>query len=206
MLFCYAQHTLAVNRNTNTGSTIVNAILPLHNTHSRTTSVGHQGDAVTLWPMPIWTWLLLALCLLGNAALAQEASATDQTEQAFAKLANDYWAFRLQENPLLASRMGQNEHNDKLPGVAPKDHARRLQQEQAFLRRLRAIDEEALTAPSRLNLQILEFILRHDVELAQYRGWRMPILSDSGFHSNINFMARGMRFTEIGRASCRERV
>jgi len=147
--------------------------------------------------MPLWPVLLLALCLPGNVALAQEASATDQAEQAFATLADEYWAFRLHENPLLASRMGQKEHNNKLPGVAPNDHARRLQQKQAFLRRLRAIDEEALTAPSRLNLKILEFILRHDVALAQYRGWRMPILSDSGFHSNINFMARSMRFTEL---------
>jgi len=185
----------------------VTAILPQHTSHSTAPGAGHNDGPLSprpalLWPIPLWPialWpvLLLALCVLGNAAPAQESSAAEQAEQAFTTLADEYWAFRLQENPLLASRMGQKEHNDKLPGVAPKDHARRLQQEQVFLRRLRAIDEEALTAPSRLNLQILEFILRHDVTLAQYQGWRMPILSDSGFHSNINFMARGIRFTKL---------
>jgi len=139
--------------------------------------------------------LLLACGLFGNLALAAESTAANEAEQAFASLAEDYWAFQLLENPLLASRMGNKEHNDKLPGVAPADHARRQQQEQQFLQRLRDVDQSGLSAQSRINLQILEFILRHDVALAKYQGWRMPILSDSGFHTNINFMARGMRFT-----------
>lgn len=128
-----------------------------------------------------------------RAATADAASA----EQVFASLVEDYWAFQLQENPLLASRQGHTERNRELPGVAPQDHLRRQQQEQTFLQRLRALDRQRLGAESLLNLQILEFILRHDVELAKYRDWRMPLLSDSGFHTDINFLPRSVRFRSL---------
>jgi uncharacterized protein (DUF885 family) len=146
--------------------------------------------------------MLLAAFMLASTAwlpavAQQEDSAENEAEQAFATLADEYWAFKLQENPLLASRMGQKENNDKLPGAAPEDHARRTRQEQQFLNRLRNIDQSGLSAQDQINLQILEFILRHDVALAQYQDWRVPILSDSGFHTNINFMARSMRFSNL---------
>ncbi len=139
--------------------------------------------------------LVLATVWLPVPAQSPPDTPDSSTEQAFARLADEYWTFELQENPLLASRMGHKEFNDRLPAVAPEDFARRARQRQQFLTRLRALDLAALSAPSQLNMQVLEFILRHDVALAKYRPWRMPILSDSGFHSDINAIARTQRFT-----------
>jgi len=151
-----------------------------------------SGASAVMLPL-----LLAAFMFASTAWLPAVAKEENDAEQTFAALADEYWNYRLQENPLLASRMGQKENNDKLPGVAPEDHARRTRQEQQFLSRLRKIDQSGLSAQDQINLQILEFILRHDVALAQYQDWRVPILSDSGFHTNINFMARSVRFVSL---------
>ncbi|MEM7280372.1 MAG: DUF885 family protein, partial [Pseudomonadota bacterium] len=109
-------------------------------------------------------------------------------------LIEEYWQNQLQESPFSATHNGMTDYNRQVPTVAPKDHARRTQQAAEFLRQLRNIDLNELQDGERINGELLEFILRHDVALAEFEGWRIPILADSGFHLSMNYVVGATPF------------
>ena len=123
------------------------------------------------------------LCLFG-AASAEPPSA----------IFEDYWKTALEEDPFAATSAGVSDYDDRVPGVAPADQARRLDQAKAFLARLGALDASAMTAEDRLNADLLRFILKHDVALAEYEPWRIPFLSDSGFHNAMGYVVAATTF------------
>ena len=112
------------------------------------------------------------------------AFATEELDQIFA----DYWTNELTENPLSATYSGVEGYNDKMTSAAPADQARRLEEAKAFLARLDGADLSAASADDKLNASLLRFILAHSVELGAYDGWRIPFLSDSGFHNEFSFV------------------
>ncbi|MFZ5618455.1 MAG: DUF885 domain-containing protein [Pseudomonadota bacterium] len=74
-----------------------------------------------------------------------------------------------------------------VPSVAPGDQARRLDEAKAFLARLDAADLTEASEADQLNASLFRFVLTHSIRLAPFRGWRMPFLSDSGFHNDLGF-------------------
>lgn len=114
--------------------------------------------------------------------------------QALHALFADEWAFRLQENPLFATSAGEHRYDDRLPAVAPQDHARRAQASREFRARLHAIDRDALPEAEKVNYDVFDFMLRHRVEGAAFRDWRIPLNSDSGFYMTLNWAARSHPF------------
>lgn len=126
---------------------------------------------------------IFAAAALAASLLLTPAYATDELDQLFA----DYWANELEENPLAATYAGVEDHNDELPSVAPADQARRLDETKAFLARLDAADMSAANDEDRLNASLLRFILQHAITLGAFDGWRIPFLSDSGFHNEFGF-------------------
>ncbi len=71
---------------------------------------------------------------------------------------------------------------------------RRLDQAKAFLVRIEAVDLSQADDADRLNASLLKFILQHDIALAAFRGWRIPFLSDSGFHQDMGFVVDATPF------------
>ncbi len=124
--------------------------------------------------------LLLAFAITGDV-MAQSG--------AFNQLLDDYWQNELRESPVSATYAGVEDYNDKLPLVAPADHQRRADQAQEFMRRLQAIDITGLEQNEQVSYQILQFVLKHDVALSAFNRYRIPILSDTGFHTNFNGVA-----------------
>jgi len=123
---------------------------------------------------------LLALLLFATSAAAAPADDLNQ-------LIEEYWTNALEENPFFATGVGVNHYNDRVPSVAPEDHARRAEEAAAFLARLEAIDKDALQDDDRLNADLLGFVLNHDVSLSAFHRWRIPFLADTGFHTNFNY-------------------
>jgi uncharacterized protein (DUF885 family) len=107
---------------------------------------------------------------------------------------DDYWMTALEEDPFFATGAGIDDYNDRVPAVAPADQARRLEQAKGFLARLDALDAGAMTADDKLNADLLRFILKHDVALAAYNSWRIPFLSDSGFHNGMGYVVSATAF------------
>jgi uncharacterized protein (DUF885 family) len=105
-------------------------------------------------------------------------------------LYDDYWDFELRHDPFIATTSGDYRFNDSVPDVSPRAQQARLQQLREF--------EARLHAPARtgnpLNADILGFILKHDIALGEFEPWRVPFLSDSGFHMNIGYVVSATRF------------
>ncbi|MEO1252116.1 MAG: DUF885 domain-containing protein [Pseudomonadota bacterium] len=124
------------------------------------------------------------LLATSHAALADDLDA----------IINDYWANELAEDPFRATTADVDDYNDRVPDVAPADHARRAGGARAFLDRLSSLDRGSLSEDGRINADLLSFILKHDVALAEYRAWRMPFLADTGFHTNFQYTLNSTPF------------
>ena len=103
-------------------------------------------------------------------------------------LFEDEWRSRLVRDPLFASYQGVTDYNDLLPDVSPAAQQRYLQEDRNFLARLAEIDRETLSAADRTNHELFEFVVGHRATLAEYRAYRIPILSDDGFHMGVQRM------------------
>ncbi len=138
--------------------------------------------------------MLIIAGVLGLIGVVPErvAAHNDTTTQssAFNQLLDDYWQNELVEYPVAATYAGVDDFNDRLSSIAPADHQRRAEQTRAFQQRLQAIDDEQLSQAERVSYQVLDFVLKHDVILSQFNAYRIPILSDSGFHTSFNGAAK----------------
>ncbi len=130
------------------------------------------------------------LILMMFAPAASHADASTDLDQLFA----DYWAFEMRENPFAATSSGVYEHNDKVPQVAPEDYKRRMSRRRNFLKQLNAIDTGTVSPDERLSADLLRFILKHDVALTAFKPWRIPVLADGGFHSDIGYIVGATPF------------
>lgn len=119
-----------------------------------------------------------------TAALSAEVDEAASPAAALERLIEEYWAFELDEFPFRAEDHGVRPSRP-LRAVAPADYARRAAAYEGFLDRVRKLDRTSLSADARVNADILQFILKHDVALSAFRSWRAPFLSDTGFHSNV---------------------
>jgi uncharacterized protein (DUF885 family) len=95
------------------------------------------------------------------------------------------WAFRLREDPLLATGVGVHEYDHLLPAVSLADEARRAEATGAFLREAATIDAARLDAQDRVSLEMFVRQLedrRAAVELGEHF---FPFNADSGFHTEF---------------------
>ncbi len=134
--------------------------------------------------------LALACAPVENVSPAAEGEATavDGSTAALHELFADEWRARLARDPLFASYQGVADYNDRLPDVSPAAQRRHLEEDRRFLARLAEIDAESLSATERTNYELFEFIVGSRARLAEFRPYRIPILSDDGFHIGVQRM------------------
>ena len=142
--------------------------------------------------------LVLAACTpssspdsVGSVEPDSRTLAEEQLHELFA----DEWTKRLRQNPLFASRMGVADYNDQLPDMSPEAQKRNLDNDLGYLDRLEHIDRSQLSEDDQENADLFEFVLGHRATLAKYRQYRIPILSDSGFHISVQRMYESMTFS-----------
>lgn len=133
---------------------------------------------------------LVAIALAVYVVKGRGEDPADTLQQLFA----DEWSARLAADPLFASYADVHDYDDRLPDPRPAAHEARLAQDQAFLDRLLKIKRRKLSPGDQLNYDLFRFVVENRVEGAKYRGWRVPLLSDSGFHTRILRMHEAMRF------------
>jgi len=102
-----------------------------------------------------------------------------------AALFREAWEFRLREDPLLATSVGDHRFDDRLPSMAREDLERRDRYWRAALDRLRAIDPGVLSPADRINRGMFERELRDAIAEHEFGAWRMPWNADSGFHTAL---------------------
>ncbi len=130
----------------------------------------------------------LPVLLLG-CALSLQAAGDDPRKRLDALLA-EAWEFRLVEDPLLATAVGDHRFDDRLPSMTNADLDRRAARSRQLLDRLLEIDASGLAPTDRISARMLERELRDDLEAHRFGDWRLPLTSDSGFHTGIALMPR----------------
>jgi len=121
---------------------------------------------------------------------AEENDATRRLHQLF----QDERAYHYSENPGTGPRGKPRPVAKTMRSVAPSDQSRRLKTVQAFLARLQAVDPAALDADDQVNYAMMRYRLESDLLFFKHRTWRLPLFSDSGFHTSPARMWRGINF------------
>src|SRR5262245_63945084 len=101
---------------------------------------------------------LFAAIVLGLFPSSRD-SAADGPSTTLKALLDEHWEFRLKEDPLFATRIGDRRYDDRLPSVAPGDFGRRAAVTNRLREQLRAIDRTALAPAERVDYDILARIL-----------------------------------------------
>jgi len=123
----------------------------------------------------------IALALAAGPALADDAAMT--------KLAADYDAWLLDEDPITAGRQGDRAALAKLPQVTPAADARRLAALKAFQTRIAAVPAQGLSENSALNRGYMAWEVESRIGQIQFDLARMPVSSDGGFEDTLNYVA-----------------
>ncbi len=124
-------------------------------------------------------------------SLAPSASASDAgAKSRFDALLAEAWELDKNENPLFATATGDHRFNDRLPTMTPADLERRAASSRSQLGRLQAIERAGLSPADRISYDMFERGLREDLARHQFRTWRIPITSDSGFHTGISRLSQ----------------
>jgi uncharacterized protein (DUF885 family) len=100
------------------------------------------------------------------------------------------WEHELVESPLLATATGDHRFDDRLPSMTKNDIERRAARSRQLLDRLRSIDPGGLAPADRVSHRMLELRLRDDLAAHRFGDWRIPLTSDSGFHTDIALLPR----------------
>jgi uncharacterized protein (DUF885 family) len=132
----------------------------------------------------------LAVTGLAIGLLAARASATQADAKVrFDALLDEAWALEMRENPLYATATGDHRYDDRLPSMTAADIERRASMARAQLATLQAIERAALAPQDRISYDMFERDLQADLIRHQFRAFRIPITSDSGFHTGISRLA-----------------
>ena len=122
--------------------------------------------------------------LLMTAVAPPEPQAADAPARLSALIA-EAWEFRLREDPVLATSVGDHRYDDRLPAMTRADLDRRAAFQAALLGRLRAIDLTALDAAARVDRNMLERELSDAIAEHRFGASRIPLNADSGFHTDF---------------------
>ena len=114
--------------------------------------------------------------------LASTAASAGPTED-FHALLDEAWEWRLDENPVLASQLGDRRANDRWADKSLEAIERRFQDRRAYLARLRSIDLSALSEQDQLNYDLFRRGLQSDIDANKYRAFLMPISQRGGVQS-----------------------
>jgi len=126
-------------------------------------------------------WIVVPILLLACATTAHaQAPSTD-----LKKLFDDEWAWRMHENPLFATSVGDHRYDDKLPSVTVADEERRDGDLRGFQKRWQAIDRTKLNDADRINYDIFGRNLNDRITEDQFKGYLMPITNREGFHTDF---------------------
>ncbi len=129
---------------------------------------------------------IVAAGLLSAAAAAGAAPETESRR--LHALFDEAWQFRLAEDPLLATALGDRLGIDRLPSVGPEDLERQRQGARTFLARLAAIDLATLSPVERTHALVFERQWKDALAELELGMYRLPINADSGFHTGIAFL------------------
>ncbi|MEQ9562058.1 MAG: DUF885 domain-containing protein [Woeseiaceae bacterium] len=137
----------------------------------------------------IRTVVVTLLILIGNPLFA---AAPDE----FRTLLADAWEWQLQQNPVMASSLGDRRFNNRWGDSSLDAIAAAQDQQREFMSRLLAIDSSALDETDQLNYELFRRDLMTDIEGFQFRSYLMPV-SQRGGVQTLDEVAERIRLSSV---------
>ena len=135
--------------------------------------------------------LLSILFCMSQAVGAQEKSSKDMLFELFSLERAVYYS----ENPQAIRPDGVRVA--KMRSVLPSAYARKETQNRQFLKQINLIDRTALSDEDKLNNDLFVSMIRNRILYGKHRLWRLPLQSDSGFHSGLSRSWLSMTFNKV---------
>ena len=136
--------------------------------------------------------------MLRLLVLAAVLTATAQAQPAdLDALVDDWWTWRLEQDPLFASYVGERAWDDQLPDVTPAARAARTERARAFLDQLDALDVDALEDEDRISAGIMRTLLEDALEAERYGAALVPVTASDGFHVAFTRLPSQMPATSV---------
>jgi uncharacterized protein (DUF885 family) len=133
--------------------------------------------------------LAAAVALLALAAPARAAPPDD-----FHRLMDEHYAWLLRESPTYATSLGVHDYDRQIEDLSLAAADRRAREAGAFLARLEAIPEAALSPEDRVNRAILRRSLAEGVEGNKFGQRMMLFTTYAGWHQNFAGLADNLPF------------
>jgi uncharacterized protein (DUF885 family) len=136
-------------------------------------------------------FLWVALCGFAVPALlaAQVPLGSERfsgpSSQALHQLFNDYWEWRLAQEPELATRVGRNEHNGRWTDWSRDARDRRRRAREEYLQQAMLLSPGTLTPDDRLSAWLLEYELATSLETETYADAVQRISQADGAHNAV---------------------
>ena len=120
----------------------------------------------------------LSICLI-NASHAANVDNNNENQQ-LAIIIQTHEAFYLQSSPFNQPEVGGT--NAKLPNLSADTLLTHYQQRLAIYQQLLALDDEKLTQDNQINLSVLSYSLKNQLDNYTNKEHFMPLTAESGFH------------------------
>jgi uncharacterized protein (DUF885 family) len=130
------------------------------------------------------------------AALTALSNANAGPAQDFAALLDEHWHWTLENDPMFASQLGDRRYNDRWADQSLGAIADRQEQTRSFLRRLYAIDRNALDQDAQLNYELFRREIQSSVDAARFNGHLLPFSQQGGIQ-NLENEASYLRFSAV---------
>ena len=134
----------------------------------------------------------IALVAVAVAPLTAFADAGED----FHALLDEAWEFRMSEFPTFASVLGDRRYNDRWTDSSLAAIEARHNRNREFLRRLYAIDRDALSESDQLNYELYRRDLQNDVDAFQFNGHLLPF-SHRGGVQTLNQLGARIRLANV---------
>ena len=136
----------------------------------------------------------LAIIFLAGNAHAELSAAEKELDAIMA----EHWEFSLREDPTMATAVGVNDYNDRMPSVIRGDQLRRMDAEKSFLRRARDIDSGSLSVAGQINSDLFQWVLADSIGAYELNLARIPFNTFSGFFMNALTVSNGVTMDSVG--------
>ena len=124
-----------------------------------------------------------------------QSSLAGPTED-FAALLDEAWEWQLKENPMMASGLGDRRYNDQWTDNSIQAIKRRQDETREFLRRVYAIDRNALSEEDQLNFELFRRSLQDRVDLFKFDSHLIPFYQRGGVQ-NLDSNTSRLRFVTV---------
>lgn len=118
------------------------------------------------------------LLILSGIALADPAADLNA-------LFAEEWNYRLKEDPLFATTVGNHQYDDRLPSVAQEDQDRRAVYYRDALKRLTAIDRSKLNKQDQISYDLFKYFVQDYISSYEFQQYLIPLNADSGFQTEF---------------------